>query len=170
MSLLAILFLAGTVLSWFYYFGGGRISDRPQEPGKQQEWSEYSVMAGDGRIWVTLIPNCNDALRSAPVSFGTWYEFHRRDEYLKMLYWMQGGPVYGLQFTRPTQGGAEYSFHISGFVPSGLFALLAGWSWRGVLKRKKILRMGCCLGCGYSLREIDGGVCPECGAGADGTS
>ena len=33
-------------------------------------------------------------------------------------------------------------------------------SWR----RK---RAGCCVECGYSLKGLDGGVCPECGEGAE---
>ncbi len=164
-TVLALVFFAGTVLSWFYYFGGERISERPQEPGKQYVWGEYSVMAGDGRIWVTLIPNCSDALRSVPVSFGTWYEFHRRDEYLKLLYWMQGGPVYGFQVTRPTHGGAEYSFHFSGFIPSGFFGLLGGWSWHRVLRKRRLACQVRCGSCGYLLVGLDGGVCPECGEG-----
>jgi len=163
MSFLAIVFIAGTVLSWFYFFGGGRADDRPLEPGKQHEWSEYSIMAGDGRIWVALIPNCSLELRDEPASYGVWYEFQKRDEFLKLLYWMQGGPVYGVQITRPTQGGAEYSIHFSGFIPGGFFGLLAGWSWFGVWRKRRIARQVRCLGCGYSLVGLDGGVCPECG-------
>jgi len=40
--------------------------------------------------------------------------------------------------------------------------LLIAWSWWLVTRRRQ-LAAGCCVGCGYSLAGLDGGVCPECG-------
>lgn len=47
-----------------------------------------------------------------------------------------------------------------------LSVVMVGWSWwlvRGVKRRRRLV--GCCVGCGYSLEGLDGGVCPECGEG-----
>jgi len=47
-----------------------------------------------------------------------------------------------------------------------LAVLMVAWSWwlvRGVKRRRWLA--GCCVGCGYSLEGLDGGVCPECGGG-----
>ena len=36
---------------------------------------------------------------------------------------------------------------------------------RGLFVRYLRRRAGCCMGCGYSLVGLEGGVCPECGEG-----
>jgi hypothetical protein len=40
--------------------------------------------------------------------------------------------------------------------------------FRRVAKLRRRKRMGLCLSCGYDLRGIDSGRCPECGASVDG--
>lgn len=51
--------------------------------------------------------------------------------------------------------------------PATLFLL---WSMRIGLKHKKQLRIleDRCVGCGYSLVGLDGGVCPQCGEKGEG--
>jgi hypothetical protein len=47
--------------------------------------------------------------------------------------------------------------------------LLLVWSgvliWNPTMRRR--LKKGCCEACDYSLAGLDGGVCPECGEGAE---
>lgn len=44
-----------------------------------------------------------------------------------------------------------------------LMVAWSGWLVRGVKRRRRLA--GCCVGCGYSLVGLEGGVCPECGGG-----
>lgn len=61
--------------------------------------------------------------------------------------------------------GGRTSWHVRLplWMPAGVFALAGWWGWR-VSRR---FGPGRCAGCGYDVRGLVGGVCPECGAGAD---
>jgi hypothetical protein len=78
--------------------------------------------------------------------------------------WTSGGSWWVPRFydDRPF----AYRFDLPLIYPA---VLMLGWS--GLLYwnpgRRRRLVAGCCVGCGYSLAGLDGGVCPECGAGAD---
>ena len=51
-------------------------------------------------------------------------------------------------------------------LPAVFMGVWCWWLiWTPVSSRR--LKAGLCAGCGYSLAGLGGGVCPECGAGAD---
>ena len=51
---------------------------------------------------------------------------------------------------------------IAGVAAFTLFGLLVGREWRR-RKRRKRVRQGRCLHCGYVLHGVEGVLCPECG-------
>jgi len=166
-TLIAAVLVVGTVLSWFYYLRLGYAVDQPRMPGEQRVWSEYSAVVGEGRIWVDLLPRCSDVFRSEPSSFGFQSDLNQQRSIYRAAYWMYGDRIWGLEIDRSNQGGSHTRIYLSGFVPAGIFGLLSAWSWIGVLRRRNKLREGGCQACGYSLAGLDGGVCPECGEGAE---
>ena len=163
MTLLALVAIGGTVLSWFYYYGGGCTVVDPYENDGWGRWSRYSLMAAEGRVWISQTPACSSCWGSPPSESSSRLSFYKPDPFYKEigLYW-GSNPFLGTQ-TIGSTNGTEYQTYFSGFLPGGFFGLLAAWSWCGAWKRRRLSRQGCCSGCGYSLEGLGEGVCPECG-------
>lgn len=161
-SLFALVLIGGTVLSWFYYFGWTK---RVVAPFRNDR---TVLMAGDGRVWITLRRpvrrSCFANLYETPqVGSSSEFVFTVAREYMQDAYQIGWGNQFAGRINFGSSSVPKYQYYFSGFIPGGFIGLLAMWSWRGVWKRRKLSLLGCCVGCGYSLAGLDGGVCPECG-------
>ena len=165
-SFLAVMFLGATVLSWFYHTGVEYIYVHPYGSERYGDWNQHSVYIVDGRVWLIRIDTAYPGWNYHFGLSGFYKQLHPRDSSFKDSMSLDGNLFLGWK-SIITSFGPGRQYYFSGFIPAGIFGLLAAISWRGVWLKRRLSRKGCCDGCGYSLVGLDGGVCPECGGGAD---
>lgn len=165
-SLIAVVVLTGTVYSRFYYYGVEYIFVSPYGSASYGDWKQRSVFMIDGQVWLVAIDSEHPAWTHHQGVTGFSYQYHSRHSHFKETISLYGRGLLGWRAVNSSVGPTR-QVYCSGYILGGVLALFAAWSWWGAWRRRKLFREGSCVGCGYSLVGLDGGVCPECGAGTD---
>jgi len=167
---LACGFIGVSAVSWLVRFGIRW--DVFGEDGRSRD----TVFFANGRIWIASQPEwivdwAHDRLGFWGV--GVWSSRASKSLPMTEPYFFGVNPymgtnAYGGLFSVQYATGVQRGVYFSGLIAGGLLGLCALPAWVGVSKRRLRVRRGCCLGCGYSLEGLTGGVCPECGERIDG--
>ncbi len=126
---------------------------------------EFRVDARDGRltIYVSSWWVGNPSPSSRFLWTGGWCGAGEIEESVGLRWW-DGPRWFGVgNRIRMLSDGVDVPL----VYPVVFLGVWSGWLFWGRRRVRVWGRSGRCVGCGYSLEGLDGGVCPECGDGVE---
>jgi len=155
-----VMLILGTVSS---YFSIGSITSAYRFNDSDSNTSSFGVILYQGSLDLWRSPKSPNP-RASNVSLGrhTYWDWYPERSSLSGTNWVPY-PTFSKE-TRTRR--VFWSLNIPLIHITLLMSMWAGLvlyrAWRGLQ-----FASVCCDQCGYSLSGLDGGVCPECGAGTD---
>ena len=178
-TLLSLLLCLGTLLLWRWSYGHGgsvgllRFTQGPERVERVElvaEWGDGRIDMGEGRFGYTGESlNYGRGVAAAQGPSWQWTAVSKKPRFVTADYDHSWGPV---RWASHALNDPDNSFDERyASVPCWLLAAAAG-AWpmaslalliRRRARRRRLVRAGCCVQCGYDLRgTLD--RCPECGA------